>query len=344
MRTRMTDMFGIRYPIMNAGMSYIAVPELVAAVSNAGGLGFLATGSLSPDKTRESIKRIRELTDKPFGVNVTLLFPHGQENAKVAVEEKVPVVNWSLGNAAALIQAVHGYGGKIIGTVTIVRHALRAEKDGADGLVATGHEAAAHGGDVTSFVLAPKLAKAVRIPVILAGGVSTGRGLAAALALGAEGVSMGTRFAMTQESPLNQRIADLLVKATEEETIYTDRIDGMPGRWLKTELAVATAKGRVSYLGSIGNALKLKKMLRLSCLQMLQVMVSNANPGKLARMSDALAQIDQAIVSGSLEKGCLPVGQTVGLIDDLPTVKEVIEDTVAEATVVLERLRGSASE
>ncbi len=203
MKTRITELFGIEYPILLSGMSWISVPKMVAAVSNAGGLGILATGPLDAEQTRQAIREIRSLTDKPFGANATLLFPGAAENAKVLLEEKVPVINFALGKGDWIVKAAHEYGGKVIATVVNARHAKRAQDYGADGVIATGHEAAAHGEAVTSFVLIPSLADVLEIPVIAAGGIADGRGLAAALALGAEGVAMGTRFMTTKESPLH---------------------------------------------------------------------------------------------------------------------------------------------
>ena len=203
MKTKITELFGIQYPIILPGMSWISVPELVAAVCNAGGIGYLATGPLSPAKTRESIRRIRELTDKPFGVGATLLMPGAYESALVAIEEKVPVLNISLGKGETLIKKVHAYGGKVISTVTTVEHALAAQNSGADALQVTGHEAAAHGCHVTTLVLVPAVVDAVKIPVVAIGGIADGRGMAAAFALGAEGIGMGTRLSITKESPVH---------------------------------------------------------------------------------------------------------------------------------------------
>src|SRR5450759_5818510 len=204
MKTRITEHFGIKYPIILSGMSWISVPKMVAAVSSAGGLGILATGPLNAVQTRKAIKEIRGLTDKPFGANATLLFPGANENAKVLLDEQVPVINFSLGKGDWLVKKAHAYGGKVIATVVNARHAKRAQEYGTDGIIATGHEAAAHGDLVTSLVLIPSLVDAVTIPVIAAGGFADGRGLAAALSLGAEGIAMGTRFMTTKESPLHE--------------------------------------------------------------------------------------------------------------------------------------------
>lgn len=331
MKTRMTELLNIKYPIMNAGMSYIAVPELVAAVSNAGGLGLLATGNLTPEKTRASIRRIRELTDKPFGCNATLIFSHGQEAAKVALEEKIPVLNWSLGRAEEIIKTVHGYGGKVLGTVTRVRHAQAAQKDGADALIVTGFEAGAHGEEIASLILVQRISGAVKIPVIAAGGFSTGKSLVAALALGAEGVSMGTRFALTKESPLHKTAAKACLDADIDGTFVSEKIDGMLSRWLKTDTCLARAKERTSPIAAVKAAMKIKRQLGLSWPQVIQAMRSNARPVLLARLAIGLAEMEEIIIKGDMKKSCLPIGQTVGLIDTIISVREVIESVMKEA-------------
>lgn len=170
MQTAITQLLGIQHPLILTGMSWISTPELVAAVSNAGGLGILALGPLSPAQTRAAIMRVRELTDRPFGVNCALLMPNAKETVEVALELQVPVINFSLGKGDWLIQRCHAYGGKVIATVTTAKHALAAQAQGVDAVMATGHEAAAHGGAVTSLVLVPALVDALRIPVIACGG------------------------------------------------------------------------------------------------------------------------------------------------------------------------------
>jgi enoyl-[acyl-carrier protein] reductase II len=237
MKTRITELFGIKYPIVLSGMSWISIPKMVAAVSNAGGLGILATGPLDAEQTRKSIREIKSMTDKPFGANATLLFPGAAENAKVLLDEQVPVINFALGKGDWLVREAHKYGGKVAATVVNHRHAKRAQDYGTDAVIVTGHEAAAHGGDVTSLVLVPTIASAVSIPVIAAGGFADGRGLAAALALGAEGIAMGTRFMTTKESPLHDNFKKLSIEKDIYDTLYSVRFDGLGCRVLDTEPA-----------------------------------------------------------------------------------------------------------
>ena len=234
MKTRITELLGIEAPLILPGMSWISTPQLVAAVSNAGGLGILASGPLTPEDTRAAIREIRELTDKPFGIGVTLLMPGAKENAEVALQEQVPVINFSLGKGDWLVKRAHEYGGKVIATVVSEKHALSAQAIGADALLVTGHEAAAHGGDVTSLVLVPAIAAKVDIPVIATGGFADGRGLLAALSLGAEGIAMGSRFATSLESPLHANTKQAVIERGEQDTIYSKNFDGLWARVMKT--------------------------------------------------------------------------------------------------------------
>jgi enoyl-[acyl-carrier protein] reductase II len=217
---------------MNAGMGHVAVPALVAAVSAAGGLGLLATSTLTPDEVRAAVREVRDRTDAPFGANVTLSFPNDRANAAVLVEERVAVVNLSLGIAPDLVEAVHADGGTVVSTVVSRRHARSAADKGADALLVVGHEAAGHGGPVSTLVLVPAVRAEVDLPIVAAGGFADGAGLAAALALGADGISMGTRFATSAESPVHATVIATWLAATEADTVVTDRIDGLPSRLL----------------------------------------------------------------------------------------------------------------
>ena len=345
MKTRMTELFGIKYPIMLSGMSWVSVPEMVAAVSNAGGLGILATGVLDADETRKAIHEIRDLTDKPFGINASLLFPGAAENAKVALEENVPVINFALGKGDWIVKAAHEYGGKVIATVVYKRHAMRAQDYGCDGLVVTGHEAAAHGGDATSLVLTPDIVDSVDIPVIAAGGFADGRGLMAALALGAEGIAMGTRFMSTQESPLHKNCKNISLEKGVDDTIYGTHFDGLGCRSVKTKAAIKAYRrgflGLPNFLDAAINSREMAKMLKLPYLKLfIGVLISGwKNTVQLAYMATAFPALKVATEDGETErKGVLPAGQTIGLIHDIPTVSELIERIITEAEEIQKRL------
>ena len=345
MKTRITELFGIKYPIILSGMSWISVPKMVAAVSNAGGLGILATGPLNAEQTRKAIKEIRGLTDKPFGANATLLFPGAKENAKVLLEEKVPVINFSLGKGDWLVKAAHAYGGKVIATVVNARHAKRAQEYGTDGIIATGHEAAAHGDLVTSLVLIPYLADTVSIPVIAAGGFADGRGLAAALALGAEGIAMGSRFMTTKESPLHEIYKNLSIEKDVNDTIYSDRFDGLLSRVLKTPAAKKAVKRGLNLPAAFFNAQDIAQQLGLPFSKLFWgVLLSGwKNARQLAFMANGFKAIKLATEKGDMKKGVLPVGQVTGLIHDEPTVAGLMERIVAQAKLQQQKLNAQFS-
>jgi enoyl-[acyl-carrier protein] reductase II len=339
MRTRMTELFGIEHPIMLAGMAFVSLPRIVAAVSNAGGLGMFNSVANTPDQMKDIIKEIKSLTDKPFGINVTLLFPNARENAEVAMEEKVPILNYALGKGDWLIKAVHEYGGKVIATVATERHARRAQLDGADALVVTGLEAAAHGGEPTSLVLIPLIASQVEIPIIAAGGFCDGRGLAAALALGADGISMGTRFMLTQESPVALTVKEVGVKATAEDTFRSDKIDGLPGRYWKNKAAVERAEGKVSLTQALSSGWRIKKMLDVPFFKLFQSGLKQRGVQDLARQAVSVDSLKALQEPGDVNDIVVPLGQVAGRISDIPTCQDVIELTVAEAEWVIKRLR-----
>jgi len=331
MKTRMTEILGIKHPIMLAGMAFVSLPKLVAAVSNAGGMGMLNSVAYGTSQVRDVIKQVKSLTDKPFGINATLIFPNARENIEIALEEKVPIINYALGKGDWIIKAVHEYGGKVLATVAIERHARRAEMDGADALVVTGHEAAAHGADTGTLVLIPLIARQTKLPMIAAGGFCDGRGLAAALVLGADGISMGTRFMLTQECEMHEKAKELSLKATVEDTICSDKIDGLPGRWLKNPAAMKMAEGRPSILQALSSALRIKRMIDVPFFKLFLGGLKQRGVQDLARQALSLKGLKVAIDNGDLENGVLPMSQAIGLIKDLPTCKEVIERTVAEA-------------
>jgi NAD(P)H-dependent flavin oxidoreductase YrpB (nitropropane dioxygenase family) len=347
MKTRITELFGIHHPIVLSGMSWISIPKMVAAVSNAGGLGILATGPLDAAQTRESINEIKSLTGKPFGVNASLLFPGAAENAKVALEEKVPVINFALGKGDWIVNAAHKYGGKVVATVVNHRHAKRAQDYGCDALLVTGHEAAAHGGDATTFCLVPSIASAVDIPIIAAGGIADGRGLAAALALGADAAAMGTRLMTTKESPLHENYKKLSIEKDVYDTLYSTRFDGLGCRVLDTKGARNAIRQGLNIrklIEALPNSMDIAKQLHLPYIKLFFGILASgwSNAKQLAFMANAFKSIRIATENGDLAQGVLPVGQVTGLLKDIPTVAEAIERTVKEAEEIAAELAKKA--
>jgi enoyl-[acyl-carrier protein] reductase II len=339
MRTRLTELFGIDHPLVLSGMSWISTPELVAAVSNAGGLGILATGVLDAPATRTAVQRTRELTARPFGANVTLYFPGNRVNAEVLIEEHVPIVNYSLGKGDWICEAVHAYGGKVIATVTTLKHAQAAARDGADALLVTGHEAAGHGGQVTSLVLIPSLADAVGIPIIAAGGFADGRGLAAALALGADGVAMGTRFMNTAESPVHGRAKQASIDHHMADTVYTTRVDGLPGRYVNAPGARRIMGRHLNPLSALIRSRAIAQMLGLPWARLAAgiILSGPARAIKMARMAIGFDAFKDGCTTGDLDHGVLPLGQCTALVHDTPTVAELVNRVVTDADQALRR-------
>ncbi|MFB3925626.1 MAG: NAD(P)H-dependent flavin oxidoreductase [Syntrophales bacterium] len=345
MKTRITELFGIQYPLILSGMSWISVPDLVAAVSNAGGLGILATGPLSAEETRRAVRKIRSMTDKPFGANTALLFPGAVENAKVLLDEQVPVINFALGKGDWLVKRAHEYGGKVVATVVGTRHAKRAQDYGCDAVIATGHEAAAHGEALTTFILIPALVDALEIPVIAAGGIADGRGLAAALALGAEGVAMGTRLMTTKESPLHDIYKKLSIEKEATDTLFSDRFDGLLCRVMKTDAAVRAIKRGFDLTASFFNSREIARQIDTPYWKLFLGVMSTGwkNAKQLAFMANAFRAIRLATEEGDTKEGVLPTGQVTGLIHDEPTVAELFERIIAQAQQIQRNLSATIS-
>lgn len=333
MKTQITKLFGIKYPIVLSGMSWISTPELVAAVAEAGGLGILATGILNAEETADYIRRTKKLTKKPFAANVTLYFPGAERNARIIIGEKVPIVNYALGKGDWICKEVHAYGGKVIATVTTLKHALAAQRDGADALLVTGHEAAGHGGEVTSLVLVPYIADSVTIPVIAAGGFADGRGLASALALGAEGIAMGTRFMNTMESPVHESQKAISNELDVFSTVYTNRVDGLPARVIKSKGSSRLINKRLNPLSVLLMSRKIAKLLGFPWLKLAVgiLFMGFKRSLQMARMAIGFDAFKAGTMDGDNVKGVLPMGQITGIIHDTPTVKDMIERIVKEA-------------
>jgi len=344
--TRITRMLGCKYPLILPGMSWISTPALVAAVSNAGGVGILATGPLNPKETRDAIHEIRRLApNKPFGIGATLMMPGSKENAKVALEERVPLINVSLGKPDWIAEAAHEYGGKVLCTVVNSKHASSALESGADALMVTGHEAAAHGGDVTSLVLVPSIASRFpEVPIVAAGGFADGRGLSAALTLGADAIAMGSRFATTAESPLALNTKSAIANpslsggATETDTIYSSNFDGIPARVFKSPAAIKANKKRAPFPLVIYRAFAAARDMNIPLWKVLPGLLTQWDKMYMvAQFGAATDALQAATIHGDIDKkGVQFIGQCQGLIHDIPTVDKLVQRIVHEAIAVTE--------
>jgi len=340
MNTALTQLFGIRYPILNAGMGRVALPKMVAAVSNAGGLGVLGAGSGSPDLTRQYIHTIREMTDQPFAINCPLALPNGRENARVALAEKVPIINYSMGNGREIVEAAHRYGGKVMASVNSVHLAQRAQAHGADAVIAAGYEAAGHAGEIATFVLIPRLVELITIPVIAAGGVANGAGLAAALTLGAAGVSMGTRFWVTQEGPMHRNWKEKALELEVSDTIFSNKFDGIACRQMKTEMSERFIQRPLNLFSIIKDSLAISRELKLPYFRLMLDILKKGPKAvdSMMRMSQMLKAHTITLTTGDLKTGMTASGQSVGLMHDIPTIAEIIQRTIAEAEDARQRL------
>lgn len=305
MKTRVTELLNIEYPVIQGGMSWVAEYHLASAVSEAGGLGLIAAGGAPVEWIREQIRECKKLTNKPFGVNIMLMHPQADEIAKVMVEEGVQVVTTGAGNPSKYMTMWKEAGIKVIPVVASVAMAKLMERFGADAIVAEGTEAGGHIGELTTMVLIPQVVDAVSIPVIAAGGVADGRGMAATFMLGAEGVQMGTHFVATKEAMVHQNYKDSILKAKDIDTKVTGRSTGHPVRCLRNNMTK-------EYL---------KKEAEGATLEELELL--------------SLGGLRKAVVEGDVQNGSLMAGQSAGLVKQEYTCKELIEKVVTEAEALL---------
>ncbi len=346
MKTRLTELLGVPYPIVQAPANFVGVPQLVAAASNAGGFGILASGRLAAGEIRDDIRAVRQLTDKPFGVNLIFGSPGYEKLAEVFLEEKVPLICHSRGNPKWLIDLAAGLDMKIMAMVGSVRHAIRAEQDGADTIMVQGEEAGGHVGRVSTIVLLPLIASKVRIPVVAAGGFCDGAGLVAALALGAEGIAMGTRFAVTQESPLPMSVKQRYLACSENDTVVTPAITGTRLRVISNKFTQMLEEGEktTSWREKISGALETRRMLGVTWWRFLLGGWSmrkqyEASISELGHLAAGGVRIRKAMIEGDVDLGVMPSGQVCGRIDDVPSVEELVDRTVSEAWTILGSLR-----
>lgn len=300
------EILGTRYPIIQGAMAWIAEGNLAAAVSNGGGLGIIAAGGRDADWLREEIRRTRTMTDQPFGVNIMLMAPNVEELIDVVCEEKVDVVTTGAGNPGKYIAKMKEHGIKVIPVVANVTLAIRVARAGADAIVAEGTEAGGHIGETTTMALVPQMADAVDIPVLAAGGIADGRGIAAAYMLGAQGVQVGTRFLVANECIIAQGYKDAIIKAKDSSTVATGRSTGHPVRVIKNKLA--------------------KQILTLE--------KENADPEKINEL--CTGTLAAAVRDGDADHGNIMSGQIAGLVKKEQPAAEIIEEMFKEVEQIYE--------
>ena len=307
MKTRVTELLNIKYPIIQGGMAWVAEHSLAAAVSQAGGFGLIGAANAPVEVVREEIRKARELTDQPFGVNIMLLSPHAKDIAQMVTEENVAAVTTGAGNPEPYIPMWKEAGIRVIPVVASVALAKRMEKHGADAVVAEGCESGGHIGQTTTMALVPQVADAVRIPVIAAGGIGDGRGMAAALMLGAEAVQMGTRFVVAEESIVHENYKQKIINAREIDSEVTGLTTGHPVRSLRNQMT----------------------------REYLKMEQEGASFEELEYMT--LGSLRKAVMDGDVKGGTVMAGQIAGLVKKEQTCAEIIQEMLSEAGVLLKK-------
>ncbi len=303
---KICELLNIDYPIFQGGMAWLGTAELVSAVSNAGGLGIIGCGDAPPTWVRDQIRLTREKTDKPFGINVMLMSQYLNDTLKVIMEEKVKIVTFGGGNPGTQIPAMKEAGVIVMPVVSSVALAKRLERLGADAIIAEGMESGGHVGETTTMALVPQIASAVKVPVIAAGGIADGRGLAAALTLGAQGVQMGTRFICSDECIAHPKFKQQIIQSQDRSTVVTGQSTGHPVRCLENKLT----------------------------RQFTALEKSGAAKSELEEFGRGRLYL--GVIQGNIEEGSLMAGQIAGLITDIKPVKQIILDIMAEAERTLE--------
>ena len=302
------ELLNIKYPIIQGGMAWVATAELAAGVSNAGGLGIIAAGNAPKEVIKDQIRKCRELTDKPFGVNIMLLSPFVDEIMNLIVEERVEVITTGAGNPSKYMERLKEVNTKVIPVVPTIALAKRMEKYGADAIIVEGTEAGGHIGELTTMVLTPQVVENVNIPVIAAGGIADGKGLAAALCLGASGAQIGTRFICSDECIVHENYKNLILKSKDRDAIVTGRSTGHPVRTLKNKLA--------------------KEILSME--------KEGANPLDIDQKG--VGSLRMAVIDGDVDNGSFMAGQIASYIDDIKPCKQIIEDIMKESKSILSNI------
>jgi NAD(P)H-dependent flavin oxidoreductase YrpB (nitropropane dioxygenase family) len=343
--TRLTELLGIRYPIVQTGMGWVATPQLAAATSAAGGLGILAAATMSLDELRRAVKEVRERTDAPFGVNMRADQADVGERIDLLIREGVRVASFAMAPKQDLIKRLHDGGVLVMPSIGAKRHAEKVAAWGVDAVLVQGGEGGGHTGSVPTTLLLPQVVDTVDVPVVAAGGFFDGRGLVAALAYGASGVAMGTRFLLTSDSPVPESVKRFYLSKSVTDTVVTKQVDGVPHRVLRTELVesleAATAPRRFG--GAARSALQFKKMSGTPWREIVREGMAMRKSQELTWSQVLMAAntpmlLRAAMVDGRDDLGVMASGQVVGLIDDLPSCAELIDRIVREAHTALRRL------
>ena len=345
LRTPLTELVGVTHPIVQTGMGYVAGARLTAATSAAGGLGIIASATMSLEQLRTAIREVRSRTDAPFGVNLRADAGDAADRVELIIAERVRVASFALAPSRDMIARLRDAGVVTIPSVGARRHAEKVAAWGAHAVIVQGGEGGGHTGSVPTSLLLPQVVDAVDIPVIAAGGFFDGRGLVAALAYGAAGIAMGTRFLLTSDSPVSEAVKRVYLDKTVLDTVVTTGVDGVPHRVLRTPFIDRLERsGRVRGLArAVRNAAAFRRLSGLSWPAMLREGQAARHGRELSWSQMLMAAntpvlLRAAMVQGRSDLGVMSAGQVVGLIDDLPSCAELIDRLVAEASETLDRL------
>ena len=340
-RTRLTELLGIACPIVQAAMGYVSGARLAAATSQAGGLGLIASAAMSPAELRSAIKEVKGRTGAPFGVNLRADAPDARERAEMIITEKVPVASFALAPTPELIGLLRDAGVVTIASVGARRHAEKVTAWGIDAVIATGAEGGGHTGAVPTSLLVPQVVDAVDVPVIAAGGFFDGRGLAAALAYGAAGIAMGTRFLLTSDSPVAGVVKRAYLASDVTGTLVTSRADGVPHRLLRTPLVERLDRaGAAGRLGGVVRSARSASAFRRASGQTWPELIregramrrgSGLTWGQVLMAANTPVLLRAAMADGRPEAGLMPAGQVAGLIGDLPSCEELVARIMTDA-------------
>jgi NAD(P)H-dependent flavin oxidoreductase YrpB (nitropropane dioxygenase family) len=347
LRTPLTDLVGVRHPVVQTGMGWVAGPRLVSGTANAGGLGILASATMTFAELEKAIVEVKERTDQPFGVNLRADAGDAADRCRLLVDHGVKVASFALAPKPELIAMLKEHGVVVIPSIGAPKHARKVAGWGADAVMIQGGEGGGHTGNVPTTLLLPTVLDAVEIPVIAAGGFFDGRGLAAALSYGAAGVGMGTRFLLTQDSTVPDSVKQRYLEADLNGTVVTTKVDGMPHRMLRTELVESVEESRtLKRLGPTARrTLAFKKMSGMSWRQLLadgRAMKHGQDRSwtQMVLAANTPMMLRAGLVEGDPDAGVLASGQVVGVIEDLPTCEQLIDRVVTRAAAELRRTQG----